>query len=234
MATIRFYDLDATEGLTDSHKIPVETATLSESATLSVLKEFVLEEKKIGDDEAGAIVTVDDTQTVTNKTISASSNTISNLVNANLSASAGIDASKIADGSVSNAEFESLDGVKENIQDQIDGLVSIYDYVGRTVAITFTTGAAENSKEITESDIQAILGWSGLALSIRHEVSVFVKEETTSGGGNTTYEAVFGTIELSSQTDNSVVHLDSITLKSLSSSTTYVVTIGGIRIVDAS
>lgn len=36
--------------------------------------------------------------------------------------SGGIDASKIGDGSVSNAEFKTLDGVKSNIQDQLDDL----------------------------------------------------------------------------------------------------------------
>ena len=44
------------------------------------------------------------------------------IVNADVNASAAIDASKIADGTVSNAEFQRLDGVSSDIQTQLDGL----------------------------------------------------------------------------------------------------------------
>ena len=43
--------------------------------------------------------------------------------NDNINASAAIDASKIADGSVSNTEFQYLDGVTSDIQTQLDGKV---------------------------------------------------------------------------------------------------------------
>ncbi len=48
--------------------------------------------------------------------------TSSTLVNADVSASAAIAATKIADGSVSSTEFQYLDGATSNIQTQIDGL----------------------------------------------------------------------------------------------------------------
>ena len=44
------------------------------------------------------------------------------IVNADVNASAAIDASKIADGTVSNTEFQRLDGVSSGIQTQLDGL----------------------------------------------------------------------------------------------------------------
>ena len=44
------------------------------------------------------------------------------IVNADVNASAAIDASKIADGTVSNTEFQRLDGVSSDIQTQLDGL----------------------------------------------------------------------------------------------------------------
>ena len=44
------------------------------------------------------------------------------IVNADVNTSAAIDASKIADGSVSNTEFQRLDGVSSDIQTQLDGL----------------------------------------------------------------------------------------------------------------
>jgi len=46
------------------------------------------------------------------------------VVNADINASAAIDASKIADGSVSSTEFQYLSGVTSDIQDQIDGKAS--------------------------------------------------------------------------------------------------------------
>ena len=67
-------------------------------------------------------VTASSTTTFTNKTIDAdgTGNSITNIENANIKASAGIDASKIADASVSDAEFQRLDGVSSDIQGQID------------------------------------------------------------------------------------------------------------------
>ncbi len=72
----------------------------------------------------GSVVGTTDTQTLTNKTIDADSNTITNIENADIKAAAAIDASKIADGSVSNAEFQYLDGVTSSIQTQLDDKIS--------------------------------------------------------------------------------------------------------------
>ncbi len=59
-------------------------------------------------------------QTLTNKTIDADNNTISNIENDNIKAGAAIDATKIANGSVDNTEFQSLDGVTSPIQSQFN------------------------------------------------------------------------------------------------------------------
>lgn len=66
------------------------------------------------------VVTEAHSATLTNKTIDADQNTISNIENADIKAAAAIDASKIADGSVSNAEFQYLDGVTSSIQTQLN------------------------------------------------------------------------------------------------------------------
>lgn len=57
------------------------------------------------------LVTEVGTNTLTNKTIDADLNTITNIENADIKAGAAIDAAKIANGSVSNAEFQQLDGL---------------------------------------------------------------------------------------------------------------------------
>ena len=73
-------------------------------------------------DESGR-VTASSTNTFTNKTIDAdgTGNSITNIENANIKASAGIDATKIADGSVTSAEFQYINSLSSNAQTQING-----------------------------------------------------------------------------------------------------------------
>lgn len=73
---------------------------------------------------ASPVVTEAHSSTLTNKTIDADSNTITNIENADIKAGAAIDASKIADGSVSNTEYQYLDGVTSNIQTQLNNTAS--------------------------------------------------------------------------------------------------------------
>ena len=60
----------------------------------------------------------DNSVTVINKSFDGQNNTFTNIGNSALSS--GIDAAKIADGSVSNTEFQYLDGVTSSIQTQIN------------------------------------------------------------------------------------------------------------------
>ena len=67
-------------------------------------------------------VTASSTTTFTNKTIDADAtgNSITNIENANIKAAAAIDATKIADGSVTSQEFQYINSLSSNAQDQID------------------------------------------------------------------------------------------------------------------
>ena len=78
-------------------------------------------------DRIDAGVTASSTTTFTNKTIDADAtgNNITNIENANVKASAAIDATKIADGSVTSAEFQYLSTVTSNVQTQLDSKSSI-------------------------------------------------------------------------------------------------------------
>lgn len=71
-----------------------------------------------------AIVTEAHSAVLTNKTIDADQNTLSNIDNADIKVGAAIDAAKIADGSVSNTEFQYLDGVTSAIQTQLNAKAS--------------------------------------------------------------------------------------------------------------
>tara|TARA_B100000927_G_scaffold267905_1_gene242338 strand:+ start:988 stop:2154 length:1167 start_codon:yes stop_codon:yes gene_type:complete len=66
-------------------------------------------------------VTATSVTTFTNKTFdaNASGNSITNIENADIKSGAAIDAAKIANGNVSNAEFQYLDGVTSAIQTQL-------------------------------------------------------------------------------------------------------------------
>ena len=69
-----------------------------------------------------AEVSATSTNAFTNKTIDADAtgNNITNIENANIKSAAAIDATKIADGSVTSAEFQYINSLSSNAQTQID------------------------------------------------------------------------------------------------------------------
>lgn len=71
-----------------------------------------------------AMVSTDGTQVLTNKTLDAASNTIQNLTDTNIKAGAALDATKIADGTVTNTEFQYIGTLTSNAQDQLDTLTT--------------------------------------------------------------------------------------------------------------
>jgi hypothetical protein len=90
------------------------------------------------------VITNSQSQTLTSKTIDADNNTISNIDNADIKAGAAIDASKLADGSVSNTEFQYLGSVTSDIQTQINNKAD-------NTSFTTHTGASSGVHGVTGS-----------------------------------------------------------------------------------
>jgi len=85
-------------------------------------------------DASQILVTDSSTNTFTNKSIDADTNTITNIDNDEIRAGAAIDATKIHDGSVDNTEFGYLDGVTSSIQTQLtDNATNLSDHLADAV-----------------------------------------------------------------------------------------------------
>jgi hypothetical protein len=81
------------------------------------------------------------TQTLTNKTIDADNNTVSNIDDGEIKAGAAIDATKIADGTVTSAEFQYINTLSSNAQTQIDGKEgTLTNSAGLAAALSDETG----------------------------------------------------------------------------------------------
>ena len=81
----------------------------------------------------GTVSLLDNTETLTNKTIDADNNTLSNIGDSELSS--GISATKIGNGDVDNTELSYLNGVTSAIQTQIDTKASTAFAIAQAVAL---------------------------------------------------------------------------------------------------
>ena len=102
------------------------------------------------------------------------------------------DASKIADGSVNNAEFQRLDGVTSDIQGQVDSKLNLS---GGTI-----TG------DTTLTDNQALRIGTGLDLRLSHD------------GSNSTIKNTTGTLKINADTVQFKNEADSSTFLTVNSS----------------
>jgi hypothetical protein len=121
--------------------------TLADDSAIAVASQQSI--KAYVDSQAHS-VTPSSTTTFTNKTIDAdgTGNNISNIDNADIKAAAAIDATKIADGSVSDTEFQRLDGLTSDIQTQLDlkAALASPDLTGNPTAPT--QSASDNSTKL--------------------------------------------------------------------------------------
>lgn len=118
-------------------------------------------------------ITASSTDTLTNKSFNAdgTGNSITNIENADIKAGAAIDASKIADGTVSSTEFQYINSLTSNAQTQIDGktdkstLTTKGDIYVATAASTIARQGIGSDGQILVADSAQTNGlkWSTIA-----------------------------------------------------------------------
>jgi len=170
-----------------------------------------------GDALQGLILEGNSINTGTNTILTTGS---TNIDDSNIDGSAGIDASKIANGIVSNTEFQYINGATSNFQAQINNIVS------RKITIE-TRSNASKEIEIEESDIQDALGWNNnLADSINYYTFDYsVHRVTGTYSKNKETPATAGDWYVTGQSHNSTVHLNTLFLTVRDASTDYIINI---------
>jgi len=124
-----------------------------------------------GKQATGSYITADSADTLTNKTIDAdgTGNSISNIEDANIKASAAIDATKIADGSVTSTEFQYIGGLTSDAQTQLDAKATtsnrLDEFANPTAALDINDQEVSKAvlKDYAETDVAVT---SGTTLSI--------------------------------------------------------------------
>jgi hypothetical protein len=91
---------------------------------------------------------------LTNKSIDAGQNTITNIDNKNIKVGAGVDPTKIANGSVSSTEFQYINTLSSNAQTQIDAKVGIVTTLMAGVGIS--GGGDLSTDRVFDLDINSL------------------------------------------------------------------------------
>ncbi len=125
---------------------------------------------------SGSVVGTSDSQSLTNKTIDADSNTISNIDDGNIKVGAAIDAAKIADGSISNTEYQYLNGASGNLQVQLN---SLSDEIATKQDDVITTEGDLVIGNVSGDPVRLPLGDEGQVLTVSGSTAVWDTPTTT-------------------------------------------------------
>ncbi len=144
----------------------------------------------------------------------------------------GVSAEKINTGLISNAEFDHLDGVRNNIDDSISSLESVAFSLQKELEFKFTTNASSTGTnpetgitiydilaEFAEAWFEDKMGWNGAdeAVNFVMAVSLYKADSASS------YIPQPDKIKIHTQITQDTIHLDKVELLSLSPSTDYYV-----------
>ena len=131
---------DLASGVLDTNLTAV-SASDDTLASAKAIKTYV-------DSQPHSSVTASSTTTFTNKTIDvdAAGNSITNLADANIKAAAAIDATKIADGTVTSAEFQYINTLSSNAQTQINSKQATIDSSARLNANLVGDGSVDDTE----------------------------------------------------------------------------------------
>jgi len=131
---------DLASGVLDTNLASV-SASDNTLASAKAIKAYV-------DGQAHSDVTASSTTTFTNKTIDvdATGNSLTNIANANIKSGAALDATKIADGSVTSTEFQFINSLSSNAQTQINTKQATINSSARLNANLVGDGSVDNTE----------------------------------------------------------------------------------------
>jgi len=135
-------------------------------------------------DSDGTVVLEDFSQNLTQKTIDADSNTISNIDDSEIKTNAGIDVTKLSSGIVDNGEFDRLDGLVADIQPQLNGKIDNGENVGTGEGLVFKEKSGMNLR------FKSIKAGSNIAITNNADEILI---DSTSSGGETNTASNLGT-----------------------------------------
>ncbi len=119
--------------------------------------------------DADLIAIVDDPSgTPTSKKIT-KKNLVKNIVNVDIDSSAAIDATKIADGSVTSTEFQHINSLSSNAQTQINSKAPLASPTFTGTVTTASVDVAGNNIDNVQNVIHDISAMSGTAINFNND-----------------------------------------------------------------